>query len=328
MEINSLISRTPEAIRAEMSIKHLLATETAESARELCEAAKILMSLKQAANATKRPDAQTSTGPIEVVDALAPTQAVAVGTGSRSHGKKRKADSSPEGERAEKVRREKHDTASGICKPEGQQLCHNFKAAMNQRTSNTRDAARFADAVLPVVELGDELPVFEVALTDLQRKQASMATLGQVGTLHRVEQEFCEAWGMEYDVYRCQKARIFLGLAFFAEYNQRKLLVHTRDRRFRPLNASKAQAQQFGNIDANKLSSMMAAFEHWGWVVPMNTGAANGFKVPDMYLRLFPQRLRDLLMEEVARAERQHIHENQFVVVKFLEEEREARTEF
>lgn len=321
MEVKSLLSRTPEEIRAEMSIKQLLATETEESAREICEAAAILVSLKQAANASRRPHAETSIGPIEGVGELTPTQAVAVGTGSSSHGKKRKANSNPEGEKAEKVRREKHDTASGTCKPEGQQLCHNFKAAMNQRTSNTRDAARFADAVLPVVKLEDKLPVFEVALTDLQRKQASVVALGQVGTLHMVEQEFCKSWGMEYDVYRCQKARIFLGLAFFAEYNQRKLLVHTGDRRFRPLNASKAQAQQFGNIDANKLSSMMAAFEHWGWVVPMNTGAANGFKVPDKYLRMFPQRLRNLLIKEVAKTERQHIHENQCVVLKLLEEE-------
>lgn len=286
--------------------------------------------------AVRIPPNQSSTKSVGAVEPTLKTagQSTRVVKGSAAGDSKRKRDedSTPESESAAsqksakiKGRREKHDSNSDKAKPESQQLGINFRHAMGRRSSLNNDYRAFADAVLPQVDPDDQLTPYNVQLSEIQQKQAREIDLGDPGRLHRVEQQFCRSWSIEYDTYRCQKYRLFLGLAFYTEFNRRKFSLHKGPGKFKVYNASKAQAQYFGNVDANKTSSMMAAFEHWGWVVPMSAGSSDHFSPPSKYFKLFPQELRNRLMDEVARAELEDLHPNQHVITRLMELERAAR---
>lgn len=180
-------------------------------------------------------------------------------------------------------------------------FCRLIKGTFGARSMGQADYHAFQDAILPYN--GPELTLSEYHLTEAERARAGpvkvLPDYGDPTGLHPREVALCkDILGVTFDVYRCQKARSFLGLALFVEYNDTKF---RQDPRWRMWNVGKTQGQLFNNVDVNKISWMIGAFIQWGWME--NTGKERPTSVPATYLARFPQTHRRKLMEEVSAHE-------------------------
>ncbi|KAK5462870.1 hypothetical protein LTS15_002582 [Exophiala xenobiotica] len=144
-------------------------------------------------------------------------------------------------------------------------LGHHFKEAVTARNGGIRkgDYEAVNDAFLPDNNDGAWLPRTAVSVNGVTAWE-SAEQVGDLTGLHPQEIWLCRQLNITDKVYRCQKARVFLGMALFAEYNRQQCRTHPDKPQF--LNMGRAQSQLFGNIDANKLSAMHVAFTAWGWM--------------------------------------------------------------
>ncbi|KAI1615817.1 hypothetical protein EDD36DRAFT_197629 [Exophiala viscosa] len=150
-----------------------------------------------------------------------------------------------------------------------------IKETLNARSKNKADYEAFRDAILP--------PNNKVLDPyDLDPQEVSL----------------CEKLTWSHDIYRCQKARFFLGLAIWVEQNRRAI----EEGCSMPVgDVRKSVAQFFGNIDVNKISSMFGYFESRGWIQNILVKDENNEqRVSTDYLRHFPSDHRRELMQEVA----------------------------
>ncbi|KAK5043983.1 hypothetical protein LTR13_000338 [Exophiala sideris] len=210
---------------------------------------------------TRRHVAKTSTS---VLKAL-PTEkcsASAVPSGKR----KRSDRDGSEGKATKKKRGNFGDTVHSAKELFGRHI----KDMLNARSKNRADHEAFSDAILP----------------------------NNQGLLESKEVTLCEKLTWTHDVYRCQKARFFLGLAIWVEHNRQDI---EEGQSKHVWNLNKAAAQFFGNIDVNKISCMFDHFTQWGWVEDIFVKDENNVqRVSATYLEQFDSDHRWKLMNEVA----------------------------
>ncbi|KAK5404408.1 hypothetical protein LTR06_009555 [Exophiala xenobiotica] len=154
------------------------------------------------------------------------------------------------------------------------------------------------DAFLPDNSDGAFLPRTAVSVNGVTAWK-SAEQVGDLTGLHSQETWLCRQLNITGKVYRCQKARVFLGMAVFAEYNRQQCRTHPDKPQF--LNMGRAQSQLFGNIDANKLSAMHVAFTAWGWMGEAKKQTRESTE--DLCIR-FPEAHRRKLVQEVLDWER------------------------
>ncbi|RJE17420.1 hypothetical protein PHISCL_10243, partial [Aspergillus sclerotialis] len=133
-------------------------------------------------------------------------------------------------------------------KPRGpsETLCRNIKDTLNRRSEDKINYEAFKDAILP--ENGPEIHLSPCEFTAEELKDIrELQDIGDCAGLHPEEVKLCKLLAMSSDLYKCQKARCFIGLALFVEYNLEKL--GENNPKFKVLNVGKAQFQLFGNVD-------------------------------------------------------------------------------
>ncbi|KAK7902590.1 hypothetical protein LTR67_002236 [Exophiala xenobiotica] len=179
-------------------------------------------------------------------------------------------------------------------------LGHHFKEAVTARNGGIGkgDYESVNDAFLPDNSDGAFLPRTAVSVNGVTAWK-SAEQVGDLTGLHSQETWLCRQLNITGKVYRCQKARVFLGMAVFAEYNRQQCRTHPDKPQF--LNMGRAQSQLFGNIDANKLSAMHVAFTAWGWMGEAKKQTRESTE--DLCIR-FPEAHRRKLVQEVLDWER------------------------
>lgn len=161
-----------------------------------------------------------------------------------------------------------------------------FKDVMNARASGKGEWESFVDARLPRgAAAGDALRAEEVRL--------------------------CGELDITEDVYRCQRARFFLGIAAFTEEVRRR---QARGMLRTQWNIGKTQFQLFGTMDANKSSKVFELFLELGWVQPAKQTPTSR----DAYEQMFPPEHRDTLHREMRSWELEHITDSSLHVVTTL----------
>ncbi|EXJ93561.1 hypothetical protein A1O1_01953 [Capronia coronata CBS 617.96] len=197
-------------------------------------------------------------------------------------------------------RRQAYDESNKKASP-SEVFARHVKLTLNARSAEKSDYAAFADAVLPDNRPGIDLaqPPLKHAVPEPRR----LEDLGDITGLHPREVWLCTQLAITADTYRCQKARFFLGLAIFVEYNYRAL--KDGEPGFKIWNVGKSQCQLFNNMDVNKSSDLFQAFETWGWVELMGKKdpSTKHWVVSPNYLIRFPEDHRRRLMGEVAAFE-------------------------
>jgi hypothetical protein len=187
--------------------------------------------------------------------------------------KEKRRDTSPGKLERQRVQ---YDAANNKKSSHSEIFAHTIKAYLSERSSKQDDFAAHHDAILP-----------PITGTDLQDRLADF------------ELHLCEELKISQDIYRCQKARFFLGLELFTEYNYRR---RQQDPDFKLWNVGASQAQLFGNMDANKSSKMYRAFEGQGWT-EKTSGRGKDQEIPAKYLGYFSKEHRKQLMADVAKFE-------------------------
>ncbi|KAL6243655.1 hypothetical protein RBB50_009648 [Rhinocladiella similis] len=152
-------------------------------------------------------------------------------------------------------------------------FAHQFKKVMNARSNRNDDYERFSDAQLP----------------------------GASQSLQAEETALCDDLNIPLNVYRCQRARFFLGIAAFTEEIRRRRAKGLLTKA--PWNIGKAQFQLFGNMDSNKSSKVFDKFLKLGWVQESKQTATSLLT----YERMFSQEHRDDLHEEMRLWEVAHV---------------------
>ncbi|OAP64765.1 hypothetical protein AYL99_00737 [Fonsecaea erecta] len=182
-------------------------------------------------------------------------------------------------------------------KPRGpsESLCRNIKDTLNRRSEDKINFKAFQDAISPPNGPDIHLAPCEFTAEELKDIR-ELQDIGDCTGLHPEEIRLCKLLAMSADLYKCQKARCFIGLALFVEYNLEKLTENNP--KFKVLNVGKAQFQLFGNVDVNKISKMYTTFKKWGWVEDMTQQS-----IPQSYIDRFPQAHRLALKNEVAEYE-------------------------
>lgn len=199
-------------------------------------------------------------------------------------------------------------------KTEEDQILHNIRDTLTARSKEKADYEAFQDAISPDNASSVKLPVFTEEEEEKMKKpsfkpptKAAKATtsrgLGDPTGLHPSEVVLCDRVGLEYGSYRCQKNRIFLGIAICTEFYDRRLRQQPS---FKARNIGVSQAQVFCNIDVNITSTLMRAFQFWGWVptiVLKHPDRKGCFVVSRGCLDRFPKEHRLGLLQEVAHCE-------------------------
>lgn len=197
-------------------------------------------------------------------------------------------------------------------------FARHIKSTLNARSSDKNNYKVFEDAILPDNSQSVNLsqPNLKHAVDPANRLEDHGDPLG----LHSQEVSLCKDLAITFDTYRCQKARFFLGLAMFIQYNYRALERNGAD--FKLWNVGKSQCQLVNNMDVNKLSDMFAAFETWGWAELMGTKDASTkkFTLSASYLQRFPESHRFKLLKEVAEWEAANVADHAKRVVKVATE--------
>ncbi|KAL2415343.1 hypothetical protein ABEF95_009656 [Exophiala dermatitidis] len=189
--------------------------------------------------------------------------------------------------------------------PSAELLARHIKGMLNLRSSDKNDYAAFSEAILPDnrPDLNLSMPVLK---HEIPEDGVVFEDVGDTSGLHPMEVQVCKILAITCDTYRCQKARFFLGLAVFTEWNYQAMTEDPAS--FKPWNAGKSQCQLINNMDVNKSSDMYQAFETWGWVEPVATKdpITKRWIVSQNYLRRFPEAHRRPLMRELHAYERAH----------------------
>lgn len=199
-------------------------------------------------------------------------------------------------------------------KTEEDQILHNVRDTLTARSKEKADYEAFQDAISPDNAPTVNLPEFTEEEEEKMKKPSSKPPskpakgtsskgLGDPGDLHPSEAALCDRIGLEYGSYRCQKSRIFLAIAMCTEFYDRRLLQQPS---FKARNIGVSQAQVFCNIDVNITSSLMRAFQFWGWVptvVLKHPDRKGCFVVSRDCLDRFPEEYRLGLLQEVASCE-------------------------
>ncbi|KAK6375761.1 hypothetical protein LTS17_007583 [Exophiala oligosperma] len=129
--------------------------------------------------------------------------------------------------------------------------------------------------------------------------------------LRAEEVRLCGELDITEDVYRCQRARFFLGIAAFTEEVRRR---QARGMLRTQWNIGKTQFQLFGTMDANKSSKVFELFLELGWVQPAKQTPTSR----DAYEQMFPPEHRDTLHREMRSWELEHITDSSLHVVTTL----------
>ncbi|KIW68374.1 hypothetical protein PV04_04327 [Phialophora macrospora] len=173
------------------------------------------------------------------------------------------------------------------------------------RSPDKDDFAHFKGAILPAGGPDANLPPVDDALLDLQtslEKQRASGSLGDTSGLHDSEIRLCQLIDMPAAQYKCQKARSFVGLATWIEYNeQRRKSERAPPARMQAFN--KTQLQQCCNVDVNKASRLWIAFKAWGWF-----GKEDMVKtVPRVLEETFPKEYRLGWVREMQKFEKEKV---------------------
>ena len=229
---------------------------------------------------------------------------------SGSQTKKRKMDDDAEdvaskGKRQPHAVKERDNRHSSV----SDSLGHHFRSAVKSRKEGMKnsDYAVVRDAILPDNSHAANLRRPEIDVPTSVTPWESEEKVGDLTGLHPEEIWVCQQLAITGDVYRCQKAQIFLGMAVFTEYNHR--LRQNKIEKSHFLRMGKAQFQLFGSIDANKLSALFDAFTAWGWVGE----AKQTWKSTDALCERFPAAHRRQLVQEVFAWERRNLPRESWV---------------
>ncbi|KAK5044577.1 hypothetical protein LTR84_010701 [Exophiala bonariae] len=214
------------------------------------------------------------------------------------------------------TKKKRSPKGEGSIKAEEDRIFRSIREGLNSRSARQGDYQAFADAMLPDSRPSMELPIFteEMEMGMRTRKPAATTAakapkvvrargLGASGTLHPSEVALCQRLNLPYDVYRCQKSRIFLGMAAGVAFYERKL-AQEPSHRARDFGVS--QGQQIANIDVKITSTLMRAFEVWGWVPQLIEKDARHKRrvvLTEVCQRAFPSAHRLRLLLEVAGVE-------------------------
>ncbi|ETI24404.1 hypothetical protein G647_03773 [Cladophialophora carrionii CBS 160.54] len=170
------------------------------------------------------------------------------------------------------------------------------------------DFGHFKGAIMPAGGPDANLaPLDETTHPDFQAsldKQSPRGKLGDTADLHESEVRLCQLLDMPAAQYKCQKARSFVGLAMWIEYNeQRRQTEAAPPARMQAFN--KTQLQQCCNVDVNKASRLWIAFKAWGWL-----GDEEMVKsVPSGLDQMFPREYRLGWVREMQKFEREKVPE-------------------
>ncbi|KAJ9617186.1 hypothetical protein H2200_000907 [Cladophialophora chaetospira] len=142
----------------------------------------------------------------------------------------------------------------------GQLFGENLKWALSHRNAAKDAFGAFQDAILPTSE-----PLAKVD-PEQDRKVFAGADrdkvpVGDTTGLHEYEVDLCKLTELSADEYKCQKARIFLGLAMFLGYIEHRSGMETRLQQF-----GKTQVQQCVNVNVNHASRLFVGFVTFGWL--------------------------------------------------------------
>ncbi len=229
---------------------------------------------------------------------------------SGSQTKKRKVDDdvkevASKGKRLPHAVKERDNKQSSV----STSLGHHFRRAVRAREEGMKnsDYAVVRDAILPDNSHAANLRRPEIDVPTSVTPWESEEKVGDLTGLHPEEIWVCQQLAITGDVYRCQKAQIFLGLALFTEYNHQLHQKQIEKPSF--LRMGKAQFQLFGSIDANKLSALFDAFTAWGWVGE----AKQTWKSTETLCERFPEAHRRKLVQEVFDWERRTLPRESWV---------------
>lgn len=221
-------------------------------------------------------------------------------------------------EAAAESKKKRSPKGDGLIKAEEDRIFRSIRDSLSARSGDRADFRAFGDAVLPNNHPSVQLPIFTEAMEVGMRSRKPAATgastaprvavgptrgLGDAGTLHASEVALCGRLSLPYDVYRCQKGRIFLGVAASVAFYERKL-AQEPGHKARDFGVS--QGQQVANVDVKTTSTLMRAFETWGWlpqVIQKDARHKGRLALTDACKRAFPPAHRLRLLQEVARFE-------------------------
>jgi hypothetical protein len=182
-----------------------------------------------------------------------------------------------------------------------------IKKFFASRSPDKDDFAHFKGAIMPAGGPNADLPPLDDAQLDLQaspEKQSTGGSLGDTSDLHDSEIRLCQLIDMPAAQYKCQKARSFVGLAIWIEYNEQRRKSETvPPPRMQAFN--KTQLQQCCNVDVNKASRLWIAFKAWGWF-----GNEDMVKtVPRVLEEAFPKEYRIGWLRQMQKFEKEKVPE-------------------
>ncbi|EXJ60739.1 hypothetical protein A1O7_04892 [Cladophialophora yegresii CBS 114405] len=165
------------------------------------------------------------------------------------------------------------------------------------------DFAHFKGAIMPAGGPDANLPPLD-GLPDFQDLLDKRGPLDETTDLHESEIRLCQLLDMPAAQYKCQKARSFVGLAMWIEYNEQRRQSEQPAPPARMQAFNKTQLQQCCNVDVNKASRLWVAFKAWGWL----GGAEEMVKaVPKGLDEMFPRDYRLGWVREMQKFEREKV---------------------
>lgn len=216
-------------------------------------------------------------------------------------------------EQAGVARRKRSPKGNSVVKAMEDTIFRNTREALNARSADKSAYEVFEDArlpnngkavrILPFTEEMEEAMKSRKPVVTTVTKVAADKELGDKGTLHASEIALCIRLNLPYATYRCQKNRIFLGLAVCVAFYERAL---SQDPDYKARDIGVSQGQQFANIDVKITSSMIRAFVSWKWlpkIVKKDPARKGCFLLAEGCDFLFPAEYRLGLLQEVAKYE-------------------------
>ena len=187
----------------------------------------------------------------------------------------------------------------------GESFGRNIKLSFTHRAANKDAFEKFDRAIMPPSGPEFPLPPIPEAHKDFQPyKEGKVATLEEVGDiagLHPSEVRLCQLLTLTAAEYKCQKRRIFLGLALWVEYNVQRQLEDPAPKSTQAVKIT--QVQQPCNMDVLKCTTLYHAFILFGWIGDDLTQSHKG-GVPQSLLERFPREHRLELLREMAAFEK------------------------
>lgn len=216
-------------------------------------------------------------------------------------------------ERAGVARKKRNPKGNAIVKAKEDMIFRNIREALNARAANKSAYEAFEDARLPDNGNSAGILPFTEDMEEAMKSRKPVATavtkvvadkeLGDKRTLHPSEVALCIRLNLPYATYRCQKNRIFLGLAVCVAFYDRKL---SQEPDYKARDIGVSQGQQFANIDVKVTSSIIRAFVSWKWlpeIVKKDPAQKGCFLLAEGIEAFFPPGYCLGLLQEVAKYE-------------------------